>query len=156
MLMPYDSTVIASVRYVGAVHAKIEFLLPGEEQARQFATQAGTFLEMFKSVESSLHASGSDPDVKAVFESLKVQQEKDHAILSASIPRDFSGSFFQSRYLRLISKKNRPSPSLRRSSVDATPKTQRIARPTRHRPRAASFLFQMSSGASRNPAGILD
>jgi hypothetical protein len=94
VLMPYDSTVIASVRYVGSLRARIDFLLSGEEQARQFATQAGTFLEMFKSVESSLHAGGSDPDVKAVFDSLKIQQEKEHATLSASIPTGFLRKFF--------------------------------------------------------------
>ena len=121
VLMPYDSTVIASVRYVGAVRAKIEFLLPGEEQARQFATQAGTFLEMFKSVESSMHAGGSDPDVKAVFDSLKIQQEKEHAILSASIPTGFLKKFFSEPIFALDQQKQpseskAPASSHRRNS----------------------------------------
>jgi hypothetical protein len=92
--MPYGSMMIASVRYMGAVHAKVEFLLAGEEQARQFTSQASAFLEMFKSIESAMHASGNDADVKAVFDSITIQQEKDHAILSASIPTGFLKKFF--------------------------------------------------------------
>lgn len=108
-LLPYGSMVIASVRYVGAVHAKVEFLLPGEQQARQFTSQASAFLEMFKSIESSLHASGNDPDVKAVFDSIKVQQEKDHAILSASIPTGFLKKFFAEPMFALDQQKESPA-----------------------------------------------
>jgi hypothetical protein len=109
VLLPYGSTVIASVRYVGAVRAKVEFLLAGEQQARQFASQASAFLEVFKSIESSLHASGSDPDVKAVFDSIKVQQEKDHAILSASIPTGFLKKFFAEPMFTLDQQKESPA-----------------------------------------------
>jgi hypothetical protein len=107
-LLPYGSMVIASLRYVGAVHAKVEFLLAGEAQARQFTSQASAFLEMFKSIESSLHPSGNDPDVKAVFNSIKVQQEKDHAILSASIPTGFLQKFFAEPMFTLDQPKESP------------------------------------------------
>jgi len=109
VLLPYGSMVIASVRYVGAVHAKVEFLLAGEPQARQFTSQASAFLEMFKSIESSLHPSGNDPDVKAVFDSIKVQQEKDHAILSASIPTGFLKKFFSEPMFTLDQQKESPA-----------------------------------------------
>jgi hypothetical protein len=117
VLLPYGSLAIASVRYVGGVHAKIEFLLAGEQQARQFTSQASAFLEVFKSIESSLHTSGSDPDVKAVFESIKVQQEKDRAILSASIPTGFLKKFFSEPMLTLDQQKESPqskTPALKR------------------------------------------
>jgi hypothetical protein len=91
------------------VHAKVEFLLAGEPQARQFTSQASAFLEMFKSIESSLHPSGSDPDVKAVFDSIKVQQEKDHAILSASIPTGFLKKFFSEPMFTLDQQKESPA-----------------------------------------------
>jgi len=105
VLMPYGSTMIASVRFVGAVHAKAEFLMASEQQAQQFTGQASAYLEMFKAIESSLHASGSDPDVKAVFDSIKVQQEKDHAILTASIPKGFLRKFFSEPILALDQQK---------------------------------------------------
>jgi hypothetical protein len=109
VLLPYGSMVIASVRYVGAVHAKVEFLLAGEQQARQFTSQASAFLEMFKSIESSLHPSGNDPDVKAVFDSIKVRQEKAHAILSASIPTGFLKKFFSEPMFTLDQQKEPPA-----------------------------------------------
>jgi hypothetical protein len=108
VLLPQGSMMIASVRYMGAVRAKVEFLLAGEEQARQFTSQAGAFLEIFKSIESSLQASGNDPDVKAVFDSIKVQQEKDHAILSASIPTGFLRKFFSEPMFVLDQQKESP------------------------------------------------
>jgi hypothetical protein len=108
VLLPYDSMVIASLRYVGAVHAKVEFLLANEAQAQQFTSQANAFLEMFKSIESSLHASGSDPDVKTLFSSIKVQQQKDHAILSASIPTGFLKKFFAEPMFTLDQSKESP------------------------------------------------
>jgi hypothetical protein len=117
VLLPYGSMVIASLRYVGTVHAKVEFLLAGEPQARQFTSQASAFLEMFKSIESSLHASGSDPDVKVVFSSIKIQQEKDHAILSASIPMGFLKKFFAEPMFTLDQPKESPeskAPALKR------------------------------------------
>lgn len=93
-LLPYDSTVIASVRYLGTIQARAEFLMAGETQAREFSDQANAFLETFKSIENSVHPAGADADVKTLFDSLKVRQEKDHAILSASIPTGFIKKFF--------------------------------------------------------------
>jgi hypothetical protein len=110
VLLPYGSMMIASVRYVGAVRAKVEFLLAGEAQAQQFTSQANAFLEMFKSVESSLHPSGNDPDVKAVFDSIKVQQQKDHAVLNASIPTGFLKKFFAEPMFSLDQPKESPAP----------------------------------------------
>ena len=108
VLLPYGSLMIASVRYVGVVHAKAEFLMAGEQQAQQFTSQASAFLEMFKSIETNLHASGNDPDVKALFDSIKVQQKKDHAILSASVPTGFLKKFFSEPTFALDQPKGSP------------------------------------------------
>jgi len=102
-LLPANSTIIASIRYLGAVHAKAEFLLGSEQRAQQFAGQAGAFLELFKSIEVSIPHSGNDPDVKTVFDSLKVEQEKEHVVLSASIPTGFLKKFFSEPILSLDS-----------------------------------------------------
>lgn len=64
---------------------------------------------MFKAVETSLHAAGNDPDVKAVFDSLKIQQEKDHAILSASIPSGFLKKFLAEPMFVLDQQKESPA-----------------------------------------------
>jgi hypothetical protein len=101
VFLPRDSTVIASIRYLGAVHAKAEFLLGDEQRAQQFTSQANAFLELFKSIEANIPHSGSDPDVKAVFDSLKVEQQKDRAVLRASISTSFLKKFFSEPILAL-------------------------------------------------------
>lgn len=88
--VPPQSVMVASARsFTGSVNVKAELFTRGEEDARRFAEQTGTFLSIFKSIESSFQPSGSDPDVKAVFESLKVEQEHDRAIISATLPIGF-------------------------------------------------------------------
>jgi hypothetical protein len=99
--LPRGSTVISSIRYLGAVQAKAEFLLENEQRAQQFTSQANAFLELFKSIEANIPRSGSDPDVKAVFDSFKIEQEKDRAVLRASISTAFLKKFFSEPMLTL-------------------------------------------------------
>jgi hypothetical protein len=88
--VPPQSVLVASARtFTGNVNVKAELFTKGEEDARKFAEQTGTFLSIFKSIEGSMQPSGSDPDVKAVFESLKVEQEHDRAIVTATLPLGF-------------------------------------------------------------------
>jgi hypothetical protein len=47
------------------------------------------FLSVFHTAESSLTNQGTDADVKAFFESLKVEQQKDRAVLTATVPPGF-------------------------------------------------------------------
>ena len=88
--VPPQSVLVASARtFTGSVNVKAELFTKGDEDARKFAEQTGTFLSIFKGIESSMQPSGSDPDVKAVFESLKVEQEHDRAIITATLPLGF-------------------------------------------------------------------
>ncbi len=48
-----------------------------------------TYLTLFKSLEISIDAGGSDKDVKAAFESLEIHQNKNEAILTAKVPYAF-------------------------------------------------------------------
>jgi hypothetical protein len=86
---------------VGTVQAKAEFLMGDEQRAQQFTSQANAFLELFKSIEANIPHSGSDPDVKAVFDSFKVEQEKDRAVLKASISTAFLKKFLSEPMLTL-------------------------------------------------------
>lgn len=80
---------VASVRYLGAVHFKAVAFTPGEEDARRVTDQLNTFLRVFHTAENTAQPSGTDPDVKALFDSLKVEQEKDRAVLTAVVPLGF-------------------------------------------------------------------
>src|SRR5438132_12188564 len=77
---------VASVRYLGSLHFKAEAFTGSEQDAQHLAEQIGTFLNIFHTAESSVAAQGNDPDVKAFFDGLKVQQNKDRTVLSANVP----------------------------------------------------------------------
>jgi hypothetical protein len=80
------ATVVASVRYLGAVHFKIQAFTGSEEEANRLAGRIDTYLNVFRTAESTVSTPGSDPDVKAFFDSVKVQPDKARALLTANVP----------------------------------------------------------------------
>ncbi|HUK49197.1 MAG TPA: hypothetical protein VLW06_16460, partial [Terriglobales bacterium] len=82
------ATVVASVRYLRAVHFRAEAYTRDSQAAQQLATQVGTFLSIFHSAEVSVAGETPDPDVKKALDSLKVEQKDDRAILTATLPTE--------------------------------------------------------------------
>jgi hypothetical protein len=73
----------------GSLHIRAEALADTSDDARSVADKLNVFLTMFHSAEGSVGSQGSDPDVKALFESLQVRQEDQRAIASATLPLGF-------------------------------------------------------------------
>jgi hypothetical protein len=88
-LFSQPTVVVASVRYLGAIHLRAEAFTASEEDARQAAEKLKTFLVLFNTAEISLSGKGPDPDVKQFFNSLKVDQHNDRAVLTATVPPGF-------------------------------------------------------------------
>jgi hypothetical protein len=86
IFVPSSSTMVASIRFLTSLDFKAEFFTASEEDAKHFVDQAQTFLALFQTIQSSAQLSGSDPDVKAVFNSFHFEQQKDRAILTADVP----------------------------------------------------------------------
>ena len=86
--LPFSSpaSVVASVRYLGAVHFRAEAFTGSEQDAQQLASQADTFLAIFRSAEVSVAGRTPDPDIRKALDSLKVEQKKDRAVLTAIVP----------------------------------------------------------------------
>jgi hypothetical protein len=80
------TTVVASVRYLGGVHFRAEAFTKDEQDAEQLASQADTFLKMFQSAEISVGGSNADPDLKRAIDSIKIEQKKERAVLTAILP----------------------------------------------------------------------
>jgi len=70
----------------GVLHLRAEAWTSSDEDARNISDKANVFLSMFRSAEMSVGSAGNDADVKAVFDSLQVGQEGNHAVLSAILP----------------------------------------------------------------------
>jgi hypothetical protein len=80
--------------HAGAVHLRAEAFSPSEDDARALAEKVEVFLAMTHSAEASVGAHGNDADVKALFDSLKVKQEGERTIVTASMPFGFLHKMF--------------------------------------------------------------
>jgi hypothetical protein len=89
LLFPKPTIVVISGRYLRALHLRAEAFTSDSEDARAIADKAATFLGLFHAAEGSVGTQGTDADVKAFFDSLKVEQSGDRAILTAIVPPGF-------------------------------------------------------------------
>ena len=88
-MIPAGSTVVASARYLGSIHARADIYTPTADDAQKLAQQAATFLTLFRSAQLDTQPGGIDPDLKTAFDSLKTSQEDSRATISATIPIEF-------------------------------------------------------------------
>jgi hypothetical protein len=83
------ATAVASVTYVplyGEIHLKAEAFTRDEQAAEQLTEQVNTCLMIFHSAEVSVSGQTPDPDIKKALDSLKVKQNKDRTVLTATLP----------------------------------------------------------------------
>jgi len=88
-LFPKPAVVVASIRYLGTPQFKAEAISATPEDAQLLTEKVSTFLNLFHSAEVSVGGAGPDPDVKRFFDSLRVDQHGERAVLSATIPVGF-------------------------------------------------------------------
>ena len=88
-LFTKPATVVASARYLGRVNFRAEAFTGSTDEAHRLTEQLGTFLQLFHTAEGTVSMPGSDPDVKAFFNGLKVEQDNDRTVLTAAIPPGF-------------------------------------------------------------------
>jgi hypothetical protein len=87
--LPAQTVTVASVRYLGSIQFKAESFTANEADAKQLTDSLNNFFQLFRSVESSVQPSGPDPDVKAFFDSIKVEQKDTRSVLTAELPLGF-------------------------------------------------------------------
>jgi hypothetical protein len=88
--LPEDTTFVASVRYLGALHLRIEQITSSEAEAAKAADTLGTLLTLLKSVQrmqSEIQPGAPVNDaIHQMTDSAKVERNKNRAVLSANIP----------------------------------------------------------------------
>jgi hypothetical protein len=89
LLFPKPAALVVSGRYLRALHLRAEAFTQSDADARAVTDQVGTFLNLFHSAETSVGTQGPDVDVRAFFDSLKVERSGDRAILTATVPPGF-------------------------------------------------------------------
>jgi hypothetical protein len=88
--LPEDTTFVASLRYgLGALHLRVEQIAPSESDAGQSVEALGMLLHLVQSIQPKVEAQSNAGDVDAMREftgSIKIEQHKDRAVLTATIP----------------------------------------------------------------------
>jgi hypothetical protein len=83
------AVVLASIRYLRELHFRGVAFSGSEQDAKNVADRATSYLNLFHAAEISTGTQAPDPDVKALFDSLKVEQDKDRTVLTATVPVGF-------------------------------------------------------------------
>jgi hypothetical protein len=88
--LPEDTTFVASLRYgVGALHLRVEQIAPTEADAVQSVEALGTLLHLVQAIQPKVEAQSDAADTEALRQftgSIKIEQHKDRAVLTATIP----------------------------------------------------------------------
>ena len=88
--LPEDTTFVASLRIgVGNLHLRVEQIAPSEADAARSAEALGSLVQLVQAIQPAVSAQSDKPDADAVHQfatSLKIEQHKDRAILTATLP----------------------------------------------------------------------
>ena len=95
LLFSKPAVVVASARYIRALDLRIEAFTGSKDEARDLTEKIGTFLNLFHAAESSVTVHGTDVDVKAFLESIRVEQRAERSVLTATVPPGFLHKVFQ-------------------------------------------------------------
>jgi hypothetical protein len=110
-LFPQPAVVVGSVRDLGIVHLRAEAFTGSEDEAQRVTEKLKTFLAIFGSAESSV-SGGTDPDVKQLFASLKVEQHKDRSVVTATVPTNFIRKLVAEAPNQVEQQKERQAPAV--------------------------------------------
>lgn len=86
--LPEDTTFVASLRYVGALHLRIEQIAPTDADAARSAATLNTLLNLFKSLQQGQPRLPADASLRSMIASLKIEQDKNRAVLTGTVPLD--------------------------------------------------------------------
>jgi hypothetical protein len=95
-LFSKPATIVISGSYLSPLHLipeairiRAEAFTQSADDAREIADKLTTFVAITHSAEASAGTHGTDADVKALFDSVKVKQEGERAVLTAAMPFGF-------------------------------------------------------------------
>ncbi|HEX7287100.1 MAG TPA: hypothetical protein VF532_13020 [Candidatus Angelobacter sp.] len=84
-----NTVAVASVRYQGDVLLQADVIARSDADAKRIADDASSFLMLSRGAAQALRLRGADPDVKAAFDSIQVQQNKNVAVFTATLSQRF-------------------------------------------------------------------
>lgn len=85
-----DTTFVASVRYVGSLRLRVEEIAPSEAEAAKTTETLGGLVGVVRSIEGTQPRTVEDTELRKALDSLKVDQRRDRAVLTATIPMELA------------------------------------------------------------------
>lgn len=122
-LLPKGSVVIASARPLTDVHLRAQVITKSEAEARNFVGRLNAFLALFSTIDITMDGGGPDVDVKKAFESFKVEQEKNEAVVTANLPFAFFRKIVSDSPVE-IGPQTQPPPQAAQPAQPAAPATK--------------------------------
>jgi hypothetical protein len=86
--LPEDTTFVASLRYTGTLRLRIEEISPTEADAARATQNLSTLIGLFQSLQQLQPRDHGDAAVLQMISSLKIDQRKDRAVITATVPLD--------------------------------------------------------------------
>lgn len=83
------SVVVASVTPGTSLQLRGEIFTDNPEMARTKVNAANTYLSLYRAIASSVPTGGPDADVKALFQTIQVEQENERVVVQASVSPAF-------------------------------------------------------------------
>ena len=84
-----DTTIIASLRWAGALHLRVEEIAPTQMAAQASAGALNSFVVLARAAENNLPSAMTNPDLRRLLNSTRIEQQNDRAIATATIPAEF-------------------------------------------------------------------
>jgi len=84
--IPVDATFIASLRWIGHIHLRIEEIAPNESAAADSTESLQMLLTLVHSLEASGGVQPFDPETRAFLDSMNVVRHENRAVLTATVP----------------------------------------------------------------------
>ncbi len=89
--LPSDATFVASIRYAGALHLRIEEVAPSPADASQAADSLEQLLALVRSIQQIQQPVPHTPEDTAtrnLIDSVRIEAHRDRAVLTATLPAD--------------------------------------------------------------------
>ena len=94
-LLQNPAVVVVSARVIRDVHLRAEAFTKNADEARDLTDKVSALLALVRFSEAETPSGGPDAEVKAFFQSLQVSQDKDRAVLTATMPLGFLRKVFR-------------------------------------------------------------
>jgi hypothetical protein len=87
-----DSTIVASLRWTGSLHLRVEEIAAGEDKAASQAASLATLVTMARGFTAGLGDNPSNNGLKELLKTAEVTQKQDRVVLTAVLPPAFFAS----------------------------------------------------------------